>query len=45
MAWGIKRFSNDDLRQRFVGMLVPQAEILGVTLPDPQLRLDEETGQ
>jgi len=44
MQWKIKRFSNDDLRQRFVGMLVPQAEILGVTLPDPQLRLDEETG-
>ena len=45
MQWKIKRFSNDDLRQRFVGMLVPQAEILGVTLPDPELRLDEETGQ
>ena len=44
MQWKIKRFSNDDLRQRFVGMLVPQAEILRVTLPDPQLRLDEETG-
>ncbi len=44
MAWKIKRFSNDDLRQRFVSMLVPQAEILGVTLPDPELRLDEETG-
>ncbi len=40
MAWKIKRFSNDDLRQRFIGMLVPQAEILGVTLPDPQLRWD-----
>ena len=45
MQWKIKRFSNDDLRQRFVGMLVPQAEIRGVTLPDPELRLDEETGQ
>ncbi|WP_251438725.1 MULTISPECIES: 1,2-phenylacetyl-CoA epoxidase subunit PaaA [unclassified Microbacterium] len=45
MQWKIKRFSNDDLRQRFVGMLVPQAEILGVTLPDPELRFDEETGQ
>lgn len=42
MAWKIKRFSNDDLRQRFIGMLVPQAEVLGVTLPDPQLRWDEE---
>ena len=45
MAWNIKRFSNDELRQRFVGMLVPQAEVLGVTLPDPNLRLDESTGQ
>ncbi|MDQ4213625.1 1,2-phenylacetyl-CoA epoxidase subunit PaaA [Microbacterium capsulatum] len=44
MQWKIKRFSNDDLRQRFVGMLVPQAEILGITLPDPDLRFDEETG-
>ncbi|HKT57784.1 MAG TPA: 1,2-phenylacetyl-CoA epoxidase subunit PaaA [Microbacterium sp.] len=42
MAWKIKRFSNDDLRQRFIGMLVPQAEALGVTLPDPELRWDEE---
>ena len=41
MAWKIKRFSNDELRQRFVGMLVPQAEILGITLPDPELRWDE----
>ena len=38
MAWKIKRFSNDELRQRFVGMLVPQAEALGVSLPDPNLR-------
>ena len=36
MAWGIKRFSNDDLRQRFVDMCVPQAEVLGLTLPDPE---------
>ncbi|WP_295010393.1 1,2-phenylacetyl-CoA epoxidase subunit PaaA [uncultured Microbacterium sp.] len=45
MQWRIKRFSNDDLRQRFVAMLVPQAEILGVTLPDPDLRFDEESGR
>jgi len=44
MAWKIKRFSNDDLRQRFVDMLVPQAEALGVTLPDPDLRWNEERG-
>ncbi|MGO2747586.1 1,2-phenylacetyl-CoA epoxidase subunit PaaA [Microbacterium sp.] len=43
MAWNIKRFSNDELRQRFVDMLVPQAEILGITLPDPELHFDEET--
>jgi ring-1,2-phenylacetyl-CoA epoxidase subunit PaaA len=45
MAWKIKRFSNDDLRQRFVGMLVPQAEALGVTLPDENLRWNDETQQ
>src|SRR3954466_12732535 len=44
MAWGIKRHSNDELRQRFVDMTVPQAEVLGVTLPDPELSLDPETG-
>jgi len=42
MVWKIKRFSNDDLRQRFIGMLVPQAEALGVILPDPELRWDEQ---
>ncbi|QOC26545.1 1,2-phenylacetyl-CoA epoxidase subunit A [Microbacterium hominis] len=45
MAWKIKRFSNDELRQRFVGMLVPQAAALGVTLPDPALHFDEEQGR
>jgi len=44
IAWKIKRFSNDDLRQRFIDMLVPQAEILGVTLPDPDLKWNEERG-
>ena len=44
MAWNIKRFSNDDLRQRFVDMLVPQAEILGITLPDPAIAWNEERG-
>ncbi|MGH3678923.1 MAG: 1,2-phenylacetyl-CoA epoxidase subunit PaaA [Natronosporangium sp.] len=38
MAWKIKRFSNDDLRQRFVDMCVGQAEVLGLRLPDPDLR-------
>jgi len=45
MAWNIKRFSNDELRLRFVGMLVPQAEALGIILPDPELRFDEASGQ
>ena len=40
MAWGIKRFSNDDLRQRFVDMTVPQSEALGLTLPDPEIALE-----
>jgi ring-1,2-phenylacetyl-CoA epoxidase subunit PaaA len=44
MEWNIKRFSNDELRQRFVDMLVPQAEILGVTLPDPHIKWNEERG-
>ncbi len=44
MAWGIKRHSNDDLRQRFVDMTVPQAEALGLTLPDPDIRWNAERG-
>ncbi|MGZ4541972.1 MAG: 1,2-phenylacetyl-CoA epoxidase subunit PaaA [Mycobacteriaceae bacterium] len=37
MAWGIKRHTNDELRQRYVDMSVPQAQALGVTFPDPDL--------
>ncbi|MGX6601330.1 1,2-phenylacetyl-CoA epoxidase subunit PaaA [Micromonosporaceae bacterium Da 78-11] len=44
MAWKIKRHSNDELRQRFVDMSVPQAESLGVSLPDPDLAWDAERG-
>jgi ring-1,2-phenylacetyl-CoA epoxidase subunit PaaA len=44
MKWNIKRFSNDELRQRFVDMTVPQAELLGLTLPDPDLKWNEERG-
>jgi ring-1,2-phenylacetyl-CoA epoxidase subunit PaaA len=44
MAWKIKRHSNDELRQRFVDIAVPQAEALGLTLPDPDLRWNEERG-
>jgi ring-1,2-phenylacetyl-CoA epoxidase subunit PaaA len=42
MAWGVKRFSNDDLRQRFVDMTVPQSEVLGLTLPDPEVAWNEK---
>jgi ring-1,2-phenylacetyl-CoA epoxidase subunit PaaA len=45
MKWKIKRFSNDELRQRFVNMSVPQAEILGLTIPDPDLKFNEATQQ
>jgi len=44
IKWKIKRFSNDELRQRFVDMTIPQAEILGLTVPDPDLKWNEEKG-
>jgi len=44
MRWRIKRHTNDELRQRFVDMTVPQAEALGVTLPDPDLRWNADRG-
>ena len=44
MAWRIKRLTNDELRQKFVDITAPQAEVLGLSLPDPELRFDEETG-
>jgi ring-1,2-phenylacetyl-CoA epoxidase subunit PaaA len=44
MKWRIKRFSNDELRQRFVDMTVPQAELIGLTIPDPDLKWNEATG-
>jgi ring-1,2-phenylacetyl-CoA epoxidase subunit PaaA len=42
--WKIKRFSNDELRQKFVDAMVPQAEFMGLTIPDKDLKLDEATG-
>ncbi len=39
--WKIKRFSNDELRQKFIDALVPQTQFLGLTLPDPDLRFEE----
>ncbi len=44
MAWKIKRISNDELRQKFIDVTVPQADYLGLKMPDPELQLDEETG-
>jgi ring-1,2-phenylacetyl-CoA epoxidase subunit PaaA len=44
MRWRIKRFSNDELRQRFVDMTAPQADLLGLRIPDPELRWDEASG-
>jgi ring-1,2-phenylacetyl-CoA epoxidase subunit PaaA len=42
--WKIKRFSNDELRQKFVDFTVPQADFLGLTIPDPDLRRNSDTG-
>jgi ring-1,2-phenylacetyl-CoA epoxidase subunit PaaA len=42
--WGIKRISNDDLRQKFIDATAEQAKVLGVTLPDPLLKWNEERG-
>jgi ring-1,2-phenylacetyl-CoA epoxidase subunit PaaA len=44
MAWGIKRHTNDELRQRFVDMTAPQADKLGVSLPDPRLEWNADRG-
>jgi ring-1,2-phenylacetyl-CoA epoxidase subunit PaaA len=44
MKWKIKRLSNDDLRQQFVDVTVSQAEMIGLTIPDPDLKWNEETG-
>ena len=44
MKWKIKRFSNDDLRQKFVDATVPQGHFLGLAFPDPDLKLDADSG-
>ena len=44
MRWKIKMDSNDELRQRFVDQTVPQADYLGLTVPDPKLKWNEERG-
>ncbi|MFN8165457.1 MAG: 1,2-phenylacetyl-CoA epoxidase subunit PaaA [Bacteroidia bacterium] len=43
MRWKVKRYSNDDLRQRFIDRTVPQAENIGLKIPDAKLRFNEET--
>jgi ring-1,2-phenylacetyl-CoA epoxidase subunit PaaA len=42
--WKIKRFSNDELRRKFIDATVPQALYLGLTIPDPELKFDEASG-
>ncbi len=44
MAWKIKRFSNDELRQKFIDVTVPQADFLGLKVPDEDLEFDAEAG-
>jgi ring-1,2-phenylacetyl-CoA epoxidase subunit PaaA len=44
MAWKIKRFSNDELRQKFIDVTVPQADFLGLKMPDDDLEFDEASG-
>jgi ring-1,2-phenylacetyl-CoA epoxidase subunit PaaA len=44
MKWKIKKESNDTLRQRFVNLTVPQAKAINLTIPDPDLKFNEETG-
>jgi len=42
--WRVKKQSNDELRQRFINQSVQQAQLVGLTLPDPELKYNEETG-
>ena len=44
MRWRIKRFTNDELRQKFVDATVPQAELIGLKVPDKDLKWNEERG-
>jgi len=44
MQWKIKLFSNDELRQKFIDQTAPQAEYLGLTIPDPELKWNAERG-
>ncbi len=44
MQWRIKRFTNDELRQKFIDVTVEQAKVLGLTVPDPDLKWNETRG-
>ena len=44
MKWKIKRSTNDELRQLFIDVTVPQAEMIGLTIPDKDLKFNKETG-
>jgi len=44
MAWKIKRMSNDDLRQKFIDQTIPQIEVLGLEMPDPEIKWNEQRG-
>jgi len=44
MSWKIKRHTNDELRQKFIDMTVPQAEYLGLNIPDSKLKWNEDRG-
>ncbi len=45
MKWKLKRKTNDELRQQFIDQTIPQANLLGITVPDPDLKFNEEKGQ
>jgi ring-1,2-phenylacetyl-CoA epoxidase subunit PaaA len=44
VRWGIKTRTNDELRQEFINELVPALQALGLNVPDPEMRYDEESG-
>jgi ring-1,2-phenylacetyl-CoA epoxidase subunit PaaA len=45
VRWGVKTRTNDELRQEFVDQTVPEAQAMGLTLPDPELRFDAQAGR
>ena len=45
MKWKIKRFTNDELRQKFIDVCAEQIKLLGMTLPDPDLKWNEKEGR